>query len=76
VNSYENIKGDPANGVKYNMIGIYTNQIEVWESFESIHEQVGGDYPRGCLVMSALFLTEARFHKMCGSQASFQVSQP
>jgi glyoxylase-like metal-dependent hydrolase (beta-lactamase superfamily II) len=34
VNSFENIIGDPQQGIKYNMIGIYTNQIEAWESFE------------------------------------------
>jgi N-acyl homoserine lactone hydrolase len=46
VNAYENIKGDERQGLKYHMIGIYTNQIEAWESFELIDEKVGGDHSR------------------------------
>jgi N-acyl homoserine lactone hydrolase len=46
VNSYENINGNPKLGFKYNMLGIYMNQIEAWESFEAIDEQVGGDHSR------------------------------
>ncbi|HXX54219.1 MAG TPA: N-acyl homoserine lactonase family protein [Thermodesulfovibrionales bacterium] len=46
VNSYENIKGDPKAGIKYHMIGIFSNQIEAWESFEMIDEKVGYDHSK------------------------------
>lgn len=46
VNSYENINGSEQQGQKYNMIGIYTNQIEAWESFELIDDKVGYDHSR------------------------------
>jgi len=46
VNSYENINSDPKSGTKYQMIGICTNQIEAWESFEIIDEKVGYDHSK------------------------------
>ncbi len=46
VNSYENINGDLQGGIKYHMIGIVTNQIEAWESFETIDEKAGYDHSK------------------------------
>jgi glyoxylase-like metal-dependent hydrolase (beta-lactamase superfamily II) len=61
VPTWENLRGDPKNGQRYYMSGVYTDMQAMWKSFELIDEIVQGDVEKVIAGHESLVFNKARY---------------